>query len=81
MQINTVATVFTSRGMQHMEGGWPKEVDPTEAEHVIRYRRKARCDVHSTWGLPNTDVRVDCATTPSSAPVHGALPLSVEMSS
>jgi len=38
-----VATVFTSRGMQHTEGGWPKEVDPTEAEHVIRYRRKARC--------------------------------------
>jgi len=37
-----VATVFTSRGMQHTEGGWPKEVDPTEAEHVIRYRRKAR---------------------------------------
>ena len=41
-QVNTVATVFTSRGMQHTEGGWPKEVDPTEAEHVIRYRRKAR---------------------------------------
>ena len=26
--------------MNHVEGGWPKEVDYTEAEHVIRYRKK-----------------------------------------
>ena len=26
--------------MSHTEGGWPKVVDCTEAEHVIRFRRK-----------------------------------------
>lgn len=28
--------------MNHVEGGWPKEVDYTEAEHVIRYRKKVK---------------------------------------
>lgn len=28
--------------MNHVEGGWPKEVDYTEAEHVIRYRKKVQ---------------------------------------
>lgn len=30
--------------MQHSEGGWPKEVDPTEAEQVVRWRRKVEKD-------------------------------------
>jgi dynein intermediate chain 2 len=30
--------------MSHTEGGWPKDVDSTEAEHVIRYRRKIEKD-------------------------------------
>ena len=59
-QVNTVATVFTSRGMQHTEGGWPKEVDPTEAEHVIRYRRKARSDhaMSNTYHVTGLSARV-----------------------
>ena len=32
--------VFATKAMNHVEGGWPKEVDYTEAEHVIRYRKK-----------------------------------------
>jgi hypothetical protein len=30
--------------MSHVEGGWPKEVDPTEAEQVIRWRKKVEKD-------------------------------------
>jgi dynein intermediate chain 2 len=30
--------------MAHTEGGWPKDVDCTEAEHVIRFRRKIEKD-------------------------------------
>ena len=30
--------------MSHTEGGWPKDVDCTEAEHVIRFRRKIEKD-------------------------------------
>ena len=39
-QVNTTAVVFATKAMNHVEGGWPKEVDYTEAEHVIRYRKK-----------------------------------------
>lgn len=42
MQVNTTAVVFATKAMNHVEGGWPKEVDYTEAEHVIRYRKKVR---------------------------------------
>ena len=34
LQVNTAAVVTVSRGMNHVEGGWPKEVDHTEAEQV-----------------------------------------------
>ena len=39
-QVNTVAVIYANKAMNHTEGGWPKEVDCTEAEHVIRYRKK-----------------------------------------
>jgi len=35
-----VAVMYVNKAMNHTEGGWPKEVDCTEAEHVIRYRKK-----------------------------------------
>ena len=28
----------------HTEGGWPKDVDPTDVEHTIRYRKKIEKD-------------------------------------
>ena len=52
-QVNTVAQAFVARGMQHTEGGWPKEVDHTEAEHVIRYRKKARRRLFAARGRQN----------------------------
>ena len=40
LQANTNAVVHTNKAMNHVEGGWPKEVDYTEAEQVIRFRKK-----------------------------------------
>lgn len=35
-EANTNVVVFANKAMNHVEGGWPKDVDYTEAEHVIR---------------------------------------------
>ena len=34
---NTNVTVFVEKGMKHEEGGWPREVDPSEPEQRIRF--------------------------------------------
>lgn len=44
-EANTVAVVYTNRAMSHAEGGWPKDVDYTEAEHTIRHDRAERISV------------------------------------
>uniref|UniRef100_A0A7S0V3I3 Uncharacterized protein n=1 Tax=Polytomella parva TaxID=51329 RepID=A0A7S0V3I3_9CHLO len=41
---NTNAVILASKAMSHIEGGWPKDVDYTEAEHTIRYRKKVEKD-------------------------------------
>ena len=38
--VNTLPTISVNRGQSHTEGGWPKDVDPEMAEHVIRFRKK-----------------------------------------
>ena len=43
-QANTLQILHRAQGMSHTEGGWPKDVDCTEAEHVIRFRRKIEKD-------------------------------------
>mmetsp|Transcript_183 Transcript_183/g.635 ORF Transcript_183/g.635 Transcript_183/m.635 type:complete len:582 (+) Transcript_183:180-1925(+) len=43
-EANTNAVIYTDKVISHYEGGWPKEVDFTEAEHVIRYRKKVEKD-------------------------------------
>lgn len=35
-EANTNAVIYANRVMSHVEGGWPKDVDCTEAEHTIR---------------------------------------------
>lgn len=55
LQVNTNAVVLVNKAMCHLEGGWPKEVDCTEVEQVIRYRRKAGLLVTLT-----TPVAPDC---------------------
>lgn len=43
-EANTQQINHKTSGMVHTEGGWPKDVDCTEAEHVIRYRKKVEKD-------------------------------------
>ena len=35
---------YTNHGMNHMEGGWPKDLDYTEKEQTLRYRKKVEKD-------------------------------------
>jgi dynein intermediate chain 2 len=43
-EANTERFESNSVGINHLEGGWPKDVDPLEAEHTIRYRKKIEKD-------------------------------------
>lgn len=44
MQANTESFETDTRGVNHVEGGWPKDVNPLEIEQVIRYRKKVEKD-------------------------------------
>ena len=44
VQANTEMVEYKNSGMYHLEGGWPKDVDFTEVEHTIRYRKKVEKD-------------------------------------
>lgn len=39
-QINTFRVDYADHGMNHLEGGWPKEVDTNDEEAVLRFRKK-----------------------------------------
>jgi dynein intermediate chain 2 len=39
-EANTERFVSSSRGMMHLEGGWPKDIDPTEPDHLNMFRKK-----------------------------------------
>ena len=43
-QVNTERFERMERGTLHLEGGWPKEVDANEVEHILRYRKKIEKD-------------------------------------
>mmetsp|Transcript_46296 Transcript_46296/g.76595 ORF Transcript_46296/g.76595 Transcript_46296/m.76595 type:complete len:571 (-) Transcript_46296:17-1729(-) len=43
-EVNTERFTYVSVGMFHQEGGWPKDVDPTEKEQTTRYRKKVEKD-------------------------------------
>ncbi|KAL7748979.1 hypothetical protein RI367_005628 [Sorochytrium milnesiophthora] len=43
-EVNTESYVLANKGIQHTEGGWPKDVDYTDVEHTLRYRRKIEKD-------------------------------------
>ena len=44
MQVNTERFETESHGMNHTEGGWPKDINPAEVEQTIRYRKKVEKD-------------------------------------
>ncbi|KAJ3016496.1 UNVERIFIED_CONTAM: Dynein intermediate chain 2, axonemal [Siphonaria sp. JEL0065] len=43
-EVNTESFVLCSRGILHIQGGWPKDVDSTDVEHTIRYKKKIEKD-------------------------------------
>ncbi|XP_013416067.1 dynein intermediate chain 3, ciliary [Lingula anatina] len=43
-EINTERFETEVRGINHTEGGWPKDVNPQEVEQVLRYRKKVEKD-------------------------------------
>eukprot|EP00741_Cyanophora_paradoxa_P011365 tig00020556_g10978.t1 len=43
-ECNTEIQEYTSSGMLHKEGGWPKEVDATEMDQCIRFRKRVEKD-------------------------------------
>jgi dynein intermediate chain 2 len=53
-EANTNAVTFSTKAISHVEGGWPKDVDYSEAEHTIRYRKKVEKDedyIHTITAL------------------------------
>ena len=56
--------------MSHTEGGWPKDVDCTEAEHVIRFRRKIEKDEEYVRSIVTLGckVRTHCLLPPAHPP-------------
>ncbi|XP_065327446.1 dynein axonemal intermediate chain 2 [Pelmatolapia mariae] len=43
-QVNTERFETGSCGINHMEGGWPKDINPAEMEQTIRFRKKVEKD-------------------------------------
>lgn len=40
-EVNTERLITKNSSMRHVEGGWPKDVDPTEQSDVQRFRKRA----------------------------------------
>ena len=52
--MNTERFETEIRGVNHTEGGWPKDVNAQEIEQVIRYRKKVEKDemyINTIMGL------------------------------
>lgn len=45
-EVNTERFESESRGINHVEGGWPKDLNPDDMEATIRYRKKVEKDEH-----------------------------------
>ena len=43
-KVNTERYETENRGMNHSEGGWPKDINPAEVEQTIRFRKKLEKD-------------------------------------
>ena len=69
--MNTERFETESRGINHVEGGWPKDVNPAEVEQTIRYRKKVEKDeiyMNTIQQLGNVSINtVICNTVQSLA--------------
>ena len=46
LQANTERHEYVSEGMYHNEGGWRPDVNPTDSNQLMRWRRKIEKDDH-----------------------------------
>jgi dynein intermediate chain 2 len=54
--VNTIRFETENRSINHVEGGWPKDVNPNEPEQTMRYRKKVEKDeayMNTIIGLGN----------------------------
>lgn len=43
-EVNTENAEFVSKGVTHIEGGWPKDVNQLDEEQTLRHRKKVERD-------------------------------------
>lgn len=63
--MNTERFETESRGINHVEGGWPKDVNPAEVEQTIRYRKKVEKDeiyMNTIQQLGNVSTNIQVCT-------------------
>lgn len=66
-QANTERFEMETRGVNHVEGGWPKDINPLELEQTIRFRKKVEKDENYV----NAVMQLGSVRLPS-APASGA---------
>ena len=53
-KVNTLRAEYVSQGMNHFEGGWPKDINPQENDQTMRFRKKIEKDdtyINTVLGL------------------------------
>lgn len=58
-EVNTERFETESRGMNHVEGGWPKDVNSAEVEQTIRYRKKVEKDEAYIQTIQNLGTKME----------------------
>lgn len=56
---------YTSSGVNHVEGGWPKDINTNDPEATQRYRRKIEKDdayIHAVMHLGHVSIVLDIKT-------------------
>ncbi|KAJ9578526.1 hypothetical protein L9F63_005255 [Diploptera punctata] len=43
-EVNTIRAQYEQHGMNHTEGGWPREVNPFDEEQTLRFKKKIEKD-------------------------------------
>eukprot|EP01048_Picozoa_sp_COSAG05_P023705 COSAG05_NODE_5244_length_1227_cov_6.901596_1_plen_158_part_10 len=64
---NTNITKLKDQGMAHVEGGWPRDIDPTEPEHKIRFTKKVEKDEEYILTMANLSKTIDHAMRQNTA--------------
>ncbi|XP_078257962.1 dynein axonemal intermediate chain 2 [Rhinoraja longicauda] len=50
-EVNTEHISTEIRGINHLEGGWPKDINPNDLEHTMRFRKKVEKDENYIFTL------------------------------